>query len=170
MPTPTAAASTKPTSVAPRLNIPNTNAPTAARYRIRAVASFTRLSPSRIVTTRRGTPSRPTTATADTASGGDTIAPSREVGCRPKHRRQEHEEYKVRLDTQAGKARHQAHEETHKDKQHWIRNRKPSGSGHAEKNTSKNQKDYLKRCGCHDSDCTPLSDEIGDRVIMFFQE
>src|SRR5215472_9320353 len=76
MPTPTAAASTKPTSVAPRLNVPNTNAPTAARYRIRAVASFTRLSPSRIVATRRGTPRAPTTATADTASGGDTIAPS----------------------------------------------------------------------------------------------
>jgi hypothetical protein len=96
------------------------------------------------------------------------VAPGREVGCRPKHWRQENEEYKVRLDTQARKARHQAHEETHKDKQHWVRNRKPSGRGHAEENTAKDQKDYLKRCGCHDSDGTPLSDEIGGRVIMFF--
>ena len=38
-------------------------------------ASLTRLSPSRIVTTLRGTPSRRKTAVAATASGGATIAP-----------------------------------------------------------------------------------------------
>src|SRR5437763_7422346 len=41
-----------------------------------ADASFTRLSPSRITITRRGTGSRETIAAAATASGGDTIAPS----------------------------------------------------------------------------------------------
>ena len=41
-----------------------------------AVASLTRLSPSRIVTTRGGTPSRRKIAVAATASGGATMAPS----------------------------------------------------------------------------------------------
>src|SRR6476660_5126186 len=41
-----------------------------------ADASFTRLSPSRITITRRGTGSRDTIAAAATASGGETIAPS----------------------------------------------------------------------------------------------
>ena len=41
-----------------------------------ADASLTRLSPSRITITRRGTGSRDTIAAAATASGGETIAPS----------------------------------------------------------------------------------------------
>ena len=45
-----------------------------------ADASLTRLSPSRIVTTRRGTPSRRKTEVAATASGGATIAPSAKAG------------------------------------------------------------------------------------------
>src|SRR5215217_5780977 len=40
-----------------------------------AVASLTRLSPSRIATTRRGIPTRRATAVAATASGGATTAP-----------------------------------------------------------------------------------------------
>ncbi len=42
---------------------------------VRAVASFSRLSPSRIVTIRRGTGSRVMTAVAAISSGGATIAP-----------------------------------------------------------------------------------------------
>ena len=41
-----------------------------------AVASLTRLSPSRIVTTRRGRPIRRAIVVAATASGGATTAPS----------------------------------------------------------------------------------------------
>ncbi len=41
-----------------------------------AVASLTRLSPSRIVMTRRGRPTRRAIAVAATASGGATTAPS----------------------------------------------------------------------------------------------
>ena len=41
-----------------------------------AVASLTRLSPSRIDTTRRGIPTRRAIAVAATASGGATTAPS----------------------------------------------------------------------------------------------
>ena len=48
---------------------------TARRYTIRADASLMRLSPSRIVTMRRGTPRRRKIAVAATASGGATIAP-----------------------------------------------------------------------------------------------
>jgi hypothetical protein len=50
----------------------------AARAVLRAtsaVASFTRLSPCRIDTTRRGRPMRRATAVAATASGGATTAP-----------------------------------------------------------------------------------------------
>src|SRR5256885_4953615 len=52
-------------------SVPLIAAITAARYRMSAVASFTRLSPSRIVTARRGRPNRFATAVADTASGGE---------------------------------------------------------------------------------------------------
>ncbi len=52
----------------------------ATRYAMRADASLIRLSPSRIVTTRDGTPSRRKTAVAATASGGATIAPSVNAG------------------------------------------------------------------------------------------
>src|SRR6185436_19110479 len=47
----------------------------AMLYIVSAVASFSRLSPSKIVTTRRGTASREVTAVAATASGGATMAP-----------------------------------------------------------------------------------------------
>ena len=52
-------------------------APSANRYVTSAVASLTRLSPSMMVTRRRGTPSFLMTAAAADASGGETIAPSR---------------------------------------------------------------------------------------------
>ncbi len=51
------------------------SAVTAVRSRTSEVASFTRLSPSRIVTTRRGRPTRRATAVVATASGGATTAP-----------------------------------------------------------------------------------------------
>ena len=47
----------------------------AVRKQTSAVASFIRLSPSRIVTTRRGRPTRLAIAVAATASGGATTAP-----------------------------------------------------------------------------------------------
>ena len=47
----------------------------AVRRATRAVASLTRDSPSRMVTTRRGSPIRRATAVAATASGGATTAP-----------------------------------------------------------------------------------------------
>src|ERR671912_399124 len=54
---------------------PVTTAATATRYATMPVASLTRLSPSRIVTMRRGTPRRWATAVAAMASVGETIAP-----------------------------------------------------------------------------------------------
>ena len=48
----------------------------AADRATRAVASLTRLSPSRTVTTRRGIPTRRAMEVAATASGGATTAPS----------------------------------------------------------------------------------------------
>ena len=48
----------------------------AARRQTSAVASLTRLSPSRMVTIRRGMPTRRAMAVAATASGGATTAPS----------------------------------------------------------------------------------------------
>jgi hypothetical protein len=53
-------------------------AATAAKTRnsVSAVASLIRLSPPRMVITRRGRPSRRPTDRADTASGGATTAPS----------------------------------------------------------------------------------------------
>src|SRR5690349_24951436 len=74
--TPTPASTKKRTIDSPQLNTLVTAAATAERYRISADASFTRLSPSRITITRRGTGSRDTIAAAATASGGETIAPS----------------------------------------------------------------------------------------------
>ena len=50
--------------------------PAATRTSTSAVASLSRLSPSRMVTTRRGSPIRRAIAVADTASGGATTAPS----------------------------------------------------------------------------------------------
>lgn len=49
---------------------------TNTRNSVSAVASLMRLSPPRIVMTRRGRPSLRPTASADTASGGATTAPS----------------------------------------------------------------------------------------------
>lgn len=43
---------------------------------VRAVASFTRLSPSKMITSRRGRPSRRAIDVAAMASGGETMAPS----------------------------------------------------------------------------------------------
>ncbi len=56
-------------------NEPVTTAATAKRYATSAVASLTRLSPSKIVTIRRGTFSRSAIAVAAIASGGEMIAP-----------------------------------------------------------------------------------------------
>ncbi len=57
-------------------NAPVTTAATAKRYATSAVASFTRLSPSRMVTIRRGTFRRSAMAVAAIASGGEMMAPS----------------------------------------------------------------------------------------------
>src|SRR5215216_43284 len=56
--------------------VPVTTADTATLYRTSAVPSLTRLSPSRIVTIRRGTPRRSAMAVAATGSVGETMAPS----------------------------------------------------------------------------------------------
>ena len=63
-------------SVSLQTKVPVTTAPIAVRYSTSAVASLTKLSPSRIVTRRRGMPSRRAMAVAATASGGETMAPS----------------------------------------------------------------------------------------------
>ena len=73
---PPAATTTKRPLAAPSENVPVATAASANLYATRPVASLTRLSPSMMVTTRRGTLSRWVTAVAATASGGDTIAPS----------------------------------------------------------------------------------------------
>ena len=70
-------ASTKKRTIdSPQLKTPVTAAAIAVRYNTSADASLTRLSPSRITMTRRGTGSRDTIAAAATASGGEMIAPS----------------------------------------------------------------------------------------------
>src|SRR5580698_7060199 len=56
--------------------VPSTVAATANRYNTSAVASLTRHSPRMIAEIRRGIESRSKIASAATASGGDTIAPS----------------------------------------------------------------------------------------------
>lgn len=77
MPTaaPPAAATTKSRVARPPLTASPMVAATATRRAVRAVASLSRLSPSRMVTTRRGSPTLRATAVADTASGGATTAP-----------------------------------------------------------------------------------------------
>jgi hypothetical protein len=55
--------------------VPVTTTDTATRYKTSAVPSLMRLSPSRIVTIRRGAPRRPAIAVAATGSVGETIAP-----------------------------------------------------------------------------------------------
>ncbi len=74
--TPPTAASTNiptpPSTVAP---VPAATA-TNTRNSVSAVASLPRLSPLRMVIMRRGSPSRLPTVSAETASGGATIAPS----------------------------------------------------------------------------------------------
>src|SRR2546426_23576 len=57
-------------------NAPVTAAATATRYATIAAASLIMLSPSRIVTTRRGISSRRRNAVAAATSGGETTAPS----------------------------------------------------------------------------------------------
>ncbi len=64
------------TVAAPSENVPVTAAATATRYATIAAASFTMLSPSRIVTMRRGIGRRRRNAAAAATSGGDTTAPS----------------------------------------------------------------------------------------------
>ena len=54
-----------------------------ARSTTIAVASLTRLSPSRIVTMRRGRPTRRAIVVAATASGGATTAPSANATAQP---------------------------------------------------------------------------------------
>ncbi len=58
------------------LKAPVSTAATANRNRTSPVASFSKLSPSRNVLSRRGNFTRCKTARADTASGGETMAPS----------------------------------------------------------------------------------------------
>ncbi len=70
------AATTNVEPASTREKPPSIAATLATRYATSAVASFRRLSPSRIVTIRRGTPRRWKIAVAATASGGATIAPS----------------------------------------------------------------------------------------------
>ena len=70
-------ASTKNVPTAPvALNAPVTPAAIAKRNSTRPVASFSRLSPSSRMRSRRGSFTRSSTARAETASGGETIAPS----------------------------------------------------------------------------------------------
>lgn len=57
-------------------NVPVETAATAKLKVTSAVASFTRLSPSRMVTSLRGRRMRRSSAIGATASGGETIAPS----------------------------------------------------------------------------------------------
>src|SRR3954469_3734687 len=59
----------------PALNVVPSVTATAVRYTNSAVASFRRLSPSRMTMTRWGIRRRRITAEAATASGGATIAP-----------------------------------------------------------------------------------------------
>ena len=76
IPMPANAAQTKRAAAYVGEKVPVTSAATANCSATSAVASFTRLSPSRITWMRWGTPSRRMIAVAATASGGETIAPS----------------------------------------------------------------------------------------------
>src|SRR5579885_1734110 len=65
-------------------NAPNRIAARLKRYKIRAVASLTRLSPSSKTINRLGTPSFFTMEVAADASVGDTIAPNRNASLQVK--------------------------------------------------------------------------------------
>ena len=73
---PPEASSTKLSNACAALKVPVTLAAMAKRNSTRPLASFSRLSPSSKVSKRRGSFTRCSTARADTASGGDTMAPS----------------------------------------------------------------------------------------------
>lgn len=75
-PIPPAAAQTKRHEAWPNENWPVICAATANCNATSAAASFTRLSPSKMLTIRCGTGRRRVTFVAATASGGETIAPS----------------------------------------------------------------------------------------------
>ena len=79
-PHPTAIPPTTANANIPRLPSTVTPVPSAAatktRNSVSEVASLTRLSPPTMVMIRRGRPSRRPTASAETASGGATTAPS----------------------------------------------------------------------------------------------
>src|SRR5699024_4348597 len=91
---PTTTATTTPKKTAPTADTTKSNptdqtvtppavmAAIAVRKVTRAVASLTRLSPSRIVTIRRGIPTRRAIDVAATASGGATTAPSASAAVR----------------------------------------------------------------------------------------
>ena len=72
---PPTAETTKPSPTSHTLTVPAIAAMETRSATI-AVASLTRLSPSRIVTMRRGSPTRRAIVVAATASGGATTAPS----------------------------------------------------------------------------------------------
>ena len=72
--TPPAAVTTKPIAASPTPTAPAIPA-IARRRQVIAVASLTKDSPSRIVTSRRGNPTRRAIDVAATASGGATTAP-----------------------------------------------------------------------------------------------
>jgi len=74
--TPPSASRTKLVTAAPALNVPLNVAATAKRNRTSPVASLSRLSPSTSADSRRGSLTFCSTARAETASGGETIAPS----------------------------------------------------------------------------------------------
>ena len=75
---PPAAFHTKSQPASSRENVP---VPIAIRYATSAVASLISASPSRIETSRRGTPSRRAIAVAATGSVGPTMAPSANAAC-----------------------------------------------------------------------------------------
>src|SRR5260370_33621186 len=83
---PPAATHMNRSAACPKEKVPVVNAATANCRATKAVASFTRLSPSRIVWIRCGTGSRRRTAVAKTASGGDTIAPNANAAAQGKVR------------------------------------------------------------------------------------
>jgi hypothetical protein len=74
--TPPIARMAKSRTASPASKNPLRVAATAQRNKIRPVASFSRLSPSSKAVSRRGSVTPLSTARADTASGGDTMAPN----------------------------------------------------------------------------------------------
>ena len=73
--TPMPTTHTKSPTAWPSTNVPLVTAATETPKAVSAVASLMRLSPSRMATSRWGTASGRSTATAEIASGGATIAP-----------------------------------------------------------------------------------------------